>query len=81
MSALGIVRAKQDDVAQASQLLFKSFELHVDTMGTSHMKTLACHYQLPLDPESGRAVDEPHSSNPKRARGLGYPSLEEQATA
>ncbi|KAK3377123.1 P-loop containing nucleoside triphosphate hydrolase protein [Lasiosphaeria ovina] len=46
MSALGIVRADQNDLETAIKLLSESLSLHLNTMGDKHMKTLACYYRL-----------------------------------
>ncbi|KAK4201350.1 hypothetical protein QBC40DRAFT_324492 [Triangularia verruculosa] len=45
-SALGAVRAYQDDFPCALKLLVESLKLHIDTMGDKHMKTLSCYYRL-----------------------------------
>ncbi|KAF4430287.1 pfs domain-containing [Fusarium acutatum] len=46
MLALGIVRADQNDLKTAMVLISESLDRHKDTMGESHMKTLACCYRL-----------------------------------
>lgn len=46
MSALGIIRADQNDLEEAVELLSEALKLHLDTMGDKHMKTLACYYRL-----------------------------------
>ncbi|KAK0732132.1 hypothetical protein B0H67DRAFT_474708, partial [Lasiosphaeris hirsuta] len=42
---LAVVRAEQGDLYQAWELLSESMQLHRDTLGETHMKTLACYYR------------------------------------
>ncbi|KAI0456505.1 P-loop containing nucleoside triphosphate hydrolase protein [Xylaria acuta] len=44
--SLGIVRADQNDFEKAMQLISESLELHIQTMGQCHRKTLVCYYRL-----------------------------------
>ncbi|KAM4060526.1 tetratricopeptide repeat domain-containing protein [Hirsutella rhossiliensis] len=44
--ALGIVRADQNDLENATKLMSESLALHIYTMGERHMKTLVCYYRL-----------------------------------
>lgn len=46
MSALATVKIKQNDLESAVNLLSESLDLHRDTLGETHMKTLACYYRL-----------------------------------
>ncbi|KAL6825598.1 hypothetical protein J3E69DRAFT_355584 [Trichoderma sp. SZMC 28015] len=46
LSALGIIRAYENNFVDAMRLMSEGLELHICTMGERHIKTLACYYRL-----------------------------------